>query len=291
MLLERAHADCPPTDSCLAVPLASPAALSAVRKTELRAWMLAQVLVLQGSFPTAVMLEANGLQDADELCRTLIQQAERTVSRFNAVTDDCRCARTRLQADSGSSSRSSLVCNRLLCDLIRLVVRFPSRVLGAGVALRVEGRILPTYNAVCALRDIADDVATDADVSPQSSTEACRLLTHAGMSIHEVCFMCSRLAEFGQYIAAADMLRQAGSASPEAQETVRSTRSLSPLATLSQAIHRSPSRPSLRDGHAYDHTPSAAFFIECEESINRAAGTRQAELNATMAFLLRCRFV
>ena len=95
------------------------------------------------------------------------------------------------------------------------------------MALRVEGRILPTYTAVCALRDAADDATTDAAVSvtPQSSTAACRVLTHAGMSIHEVCFMCSRLAEFGQQIAEADMLRQAGSASPEAQETVRFTRS------------------------------------------------------------------
>lgn len=75
------------------MPLASPAALSAVRTTELRAWMLAQLLVLQSGFPTAVTLEANGLQDEDELCRTLVSSAERTVSRFNAVTDDCRCTR------------------------------------------------------------------------------------------------------------------------------------------------------------------------------------------------------
>ena len=92
--VEGAHSLPPPhADSCLAVPLASPAALSAVRTTELRAWMLAQLLVLQSGFPTAVTLEANGLQDEDELCRTLVSSAERTVSRFNAVTDDCRCTR------------------------------------------------------------------------------------------------------------------------------------------------------------------------------------------------------
>jgi hypothetical protein len=54
--------------------------------------MLAQILVLLHSFPTAVLLEAHGLHDADELCRTLVKNAERTVRRFNTgVGDSCRC--------------------------------------------------------------------------------------------------------------------------------------------------------------------------------------------------------
>lgn len=141
------------------------------------------------------------------------------------------------------------------------------------MALRVEGRILPTYNAVCALRDAADDAATDGVVSPQSSTATCRVLTHAGMSIHEVCFMCSRLAEFGRHIAAADMLRKAGSASPEAQETVRFLSRRRCCCT--SFIAPSPAVLSELDMRTTTCVPSAAFFAECEGIITRAACTRR----------------
>lgn len=63
--------------------------------------------------------------------------------------------------------------------------------------MRVEGRLLPTHTAAC-------NAATAQDAPPTHLPPA-RLLEHAGMSLHEVCFLTSRLAAFGERLAAVDL--------------------------------------------------------------------------------------
>ena len=75
------------------------------------------------------------------------------------------------------------------------------RVLGAGVACRFEGRLLPAYTAVKRMRQL--DAPLWSSKSPES-----RVLHYAGLSIHDVFWSLERLVSEGRELAQADRAKR-----------------------------------------------------------------------------------
>lgn len=154
--------------ACVPLPLLNPDDVSDLQKLELRAWATAQILLLMQQFDLEVMMEAvDDCDSAEDLYRSLVVMAASRLKRFATVADTC------------------------------------DRVLGAGVACRFEGRLLPAYTAVKRMRQL--DAPLWSSKSPES-----RVLHYAGLSIHDVFWSLERLVSEGRELAQADRAKRNG---------------------------------------------------------------------------------
>jgi len=154
--------------ACMPLTLCSPANVTEVQKIELKSWMVAQILMLVQQFPLDVMLEGEHRQpDEAGLYKSLVEVATQRMMRFASVVDTC------------------------------------DRVLGAGVARRFEGRLLPAYEEVVRMMEESEGWEEDC---PEK-----QILDFAGLTIQDVYWSLNRMVSEGREIAEADLVRRLGS--------------------------------------------------------------------------------
>ncbi len=101
-----------PPESCLALPLLSDETVTDEQRAEIWSWGVAQVLVLMWEHGIPTMMRVHGQDTTEGLVNILLDQLRTTLDRFFTIEDST------------------------------------ARVLGGGVSLRYEGRLLPTYETI-----------------------------------------------------------------------------------------------------------------------------------------------
>eukprot|EP00242_Pyramimonas_sp_CCMP2087_P012728 CAMPEP_0198199724 /NCGR_PEP_ID=MMETSP1445-20131203/2914_1 /TAXON_ID=36898 /ORGANISM="Pyramimonas sp., Strain CCMP2087" /LENGTH=536 /DNA_ID=CAMNT_0043869615 /DNA_START=110 /DNA_END=1720 /DNA_ORIENTATION=- len=152
--------------ACIPLPLVNPDKMPMYQKMELKAWMVAQILMLMKEYEADIVMEAHDVSNIDDLSRSLVEVATQRSARFATVYDTC------------------------------------DRVLGAGVACRFEGRLVPAYKAV-------EEMLSQVDEWPEDSPQN-RVLYHSGLSLYDVYWALKRMVSEGEEIAATDLQKRSG---------------------------------------------------------------------------------
>ena len=156
-----------PPEKCLALPLLSDETITEEQRREIWTWGVAQLLVLMWEHGLTTMMRVHGKESAEELVPFLLDQLRTTLDRFFSIEDST------------------------------------ARVLGGGVSLRYEGRLLPTFDT------ITSDIFTVGwdETSPQLA-----LLKEAGLDFDEMKETLKSLVDEARPFAAVD--KRARHASP-----------------------------------------------------------------------------
>merc|ERR1719356_2399389 len=141
----------------LDIPLISKATLTEARREEIWAWAVAQVLVLMWEHGVPTMLQVHKVDCDEALVKDLLDHLRTTLERFYTVEDSTK------------------------------------RVLGGGISVRYEGRLVPTSETV------SSDVFTEGWGTAQSE-----LLEQAGLDYETLKTTLSKLVKDARPFAAVD---------------------------------------------------------------------------------------
>ena len=162
-----------PPEKCLALPLLSDETITEEQRREIWTWGVAQLLVLMWEHGPPTMMRVHGKDTTEELVPFLLDQLRTTLDRFFSIEDST------------------------------------ARVLGGGVSLRYEGRLLPTFDT---LNSDIFTVGWD-ETSPQLA-----LLKEAGLDFDEMKETLQSLVDEARPFAAVDKRARAMQALEEAMK-------------------------------------------------------------------------
>ena len=148
-----------PPEKCPALPLLSDETITPEQREEIWSWGVAQLLVLMWEHGVTTMKRVHGKESDEELVSFMLQGLRETLDRFFTIEDST------------------------------------ARVLGGGVSLRYEGRLVPTYDTV------------NAEIFQTGWTEGCPqelLLEEAGLDFEELKATLGNLVDEARPFAAVD---------------------------------------------------------------------------------------
>jgi len=148
-----------PPEKCPSMPLLSDETITLEQRKEIWSWGVAQLLVLMWEHGVTTMKRVHGKESDEELVEYMLEQLRTTLDRFFSIEDST------------------------------------ARVLGGGVSLRYEGRLVPTYETV------------SAEIFQTGWTEGCPqelLLEHAGLEYESLKTTLGKLVDEARPFAAVD---------------------------------------------------------------------------------------
>ena len=162
-----------PPEKCLAIPLLDDETVTEEQRKEIWTWGVAQLLVLMWEHGLPTMMRVHNKESADELIPFLLDQLRTTLDRFFSIEDST------------------------------------ARVLGGGVSLRYEGRLLPTFDT------ITSDIFT---VGWDEECPQMALLKEAGLDVDEMSETLQALVDEARPFAAVDKRARAMQALEDAMK-------------------------------------------------------------------------
>jgi HAD superfamily hydrolase (TIGR01509 family) len=162
-----------PPEKCLAIPLLDDETVTEEQRKEIWTWGVAQLLVLMWEHGLPTMMRVHNKESADELIPFLLDQLRTTLDRFFSIEDST------------------------------------ARVLGGGVSLRYEGRLLPTFDT------ITSDIFT---VGWDEECPQMALLKEAGLDFDEMSETLQALVDEARPFAAVDKRARAMQALEDAMK-------------------------------------------------------------------------
>jgi hypothetical protein len=148
-----------PPEKCPSLPLLSDETITPEQREEIWSWGVAQLLVLMWEHGVTTMKRVHGKESDEELVSFMLEGLRETLDRFFTIEDST------------------------------------ARVLGGGVSLRYEGRLVPTYDTV------------NAEIFQTGWTEGCPqelLLEEAGLDFEELKATLGNLVDEARPFAAVD---------------------------------------------------------------------------------------